>query len=170
MMVSTKLPAAQIACAKMVQQCRMAPGIPTVWLPISFVMAHIEIESGFDPNIKAGDFATTGSVGLMQVAAPTASDVSKAYPKLAGVVYDANKHLLQSHPYTSICTGMLYLHTCREYLLPIFKAPLSYAHVAMAYNEGPGNAGKGVADDAYYYKWLSAQQRFAFLDVPDPMV
>ena len=72
----------------------------------------------------------------------------------------------QTEPYTSICPGMLYLRTCYNYLLPIFKAPLAYRHVCVAYNEGPGNAGKGIADMAYYIKWLSAQQKFAFLDAP----
>ena len=169
-MISSKLPSTCIQLVKLIQTCRMAPRIPTAWLPVSYVMAHIEIESGFDPNIKASDFATTGSVGLMQVASPTVGDVSKAWPNLPGVMYDSNQKMVQTDPYTSICTGMLYLHTCKEYLLPIFYAPLSYRHIAMAYNEGPGNAGRGIADDAYYYKWLSAQQRFAFLDVPDPMI
>lgn len=159
-MLSTKLAAPQVLAVKVVQQVRIAPGIPTAWLPCSFVMAHIQIESGFDPAIYASDFATTGSIGLMQVTAETAREVAAQYPA-AGLT------LPQTDPYTSICTGMLYLNTCRDYLLPIFGAPLLYKHVAMAYNEGPGNAGKGIADVGYYYKWLSAQQAFAFLDMPE---
>jgi hypothetical protein len=162
-MTSTKLTAPEILAAKLIQQCREAPGIPTFWLPISYVMAHVEIESGFDPTIEASDFATTGSVGLMQVEASTAAQTIGQFPA-------AKLTLPQTDPYTSIATGMLYLWQCREYLLPIFGAPLLYSHVAMAYNEGPGNAGNGVADDSYYFKWLSAQQRFAFLDAAPPMV
>ena len=117
-------------------------------------MAHIQIESGFDPSIKASDFATTGSVGLMQVAAPTLGDIKRDYPAAANTLA-----LSQTDPLASICAGMLYLRTCYNYLLPIFKAPLAYRHVCVAYNEGPGNAGKGIADAAYYIKWrLSAAE------------
>ena len=71
MSASTKLSAAEISAAMLIEEVRQAPGIPTAWLPVSFVMAHIQIKSGFDPSIKASDFATTGSVGLMQVEAAT---------------------------------------------------------------------------------------------------
>lgn len=153
----TKLSQIEAATAALIQQIREAPGIPTAWLPISYVMAHVRIESGFDPTVKAADFARTGSIGLMQVEATTASEVGVRWPA-------AKITLAQTDPYTSLVTGMLYLRTCRDYLLPIFKAPLLYRHVCVAYNEGPGNAGKGIADQAYWYKWLSAQQGYAFLD------
>jgi soluble lytic murein transglycosylase-like protein len=164
-LTTTKLTASEILAAKLIQQVRLAPGIPTFWLPVSYVMAHVEIESGFNPTIKASDYASTGSVGLMQVEAATAAQTIKQFPK--GFPQAPTS---QTDPYTSLCTGMLYLEVCRNYLLPIFGAPLEYQHIAMAYNEGPGNAGAGVADPAYYYKWLSAQQRFAFLDMPAPTV
>jgi hypothetical protein len=38
-----------------------------------------------------------------------------------------------------------------------FWAPRAYQHIAVADNEGPGNAAKGSADRAHYYKWLWAQ-------------
>lgn len=153
-----KLTQFQSQVAALIQQVREAPGIPTFWLPISYVMAHVQIESGFDPSVYASDYATTGSVGLMQVARATAADVYKAWPRAFGSTPD------QKDPLTSLTTGMLYLRTCYDYLLPIFQAPLAYKHVCMAYNEGPGNAGRGVADLGYYYKWRSAQQAFAYLD------
>ena len=160
-MTSTKLASEEVACAELVQRCRLAPGIPTAWLPLSYVMAHIEIESGFDPAVKAADFASTGSIGLMQVTRTTAAETIAAFPA-AGLGGP------QTDPYTSICTGMLYLATCRDYLLPIFRAPLSYAHVCVAYNAGPGNAGRLSLHQAlgnrYYFKWRSAQARFAMLD------
>ena len=161
-MASTKLSQAEANTAKLIQQIREVPHIPTVWLPVSYVMAHAEIESNFDAAVKASDFAKTGSEGLMQVEASTVTQLSKMY---ALVLLKP-----QTDPYTSLVTGMLYLSWCKAYLLPIFKAPLLYKHVAMAYNEGPGNAAKGVADEAYYLKWRSAQQRFSFLDKPDPIV
>jgi soluble lytic murein transglycosylase-like protein len=160
--VSAKLSAIQAKIAALIQQCREAPGIPTAWLPISYVMAHVQIESGFDATIKGADFVTTGSVGLMQVEAATAAQVVGQYPA-------AKLTLPQTDPYTSICTGMLYLRDCYNYLLPIFGAPLLYKHVCMGYNEGIGNAGRGVQDTSYYYKWMSAQQIYAHLD-SDPTI
>jgi soluble lytic murein transglycosylase-like protein len=154
----------QSQVAAMIQQVREAPGIPTFWLPVSYVMAHVEIESGFDPNIYAGDYQTTGSAGLMQVERATAGDIQREYAHLANVALNSDGSLNQLDAYTSIVTGMLYLRTCYNYLLPIFKAPLAYRHVCMAYNEGPGNAGKGIQDTSYYYKWLSAQVGFSALD------
>jgi soluble lytic murein transglycosylase-like protein len=154
-----KLTTFQSQTASMIQQIRLAPGIPTFWLPISYVMAHVQIESGFDPAIYAGDYATTGSVGLMQVEAATAGEVQRRWPSAF-----PSPALPQTDPYTSLLTGMLYLRECYDYLLPIFHAPLTYRHVCMAYNEGPGNAGRGVAAAAYYYKWRSSQEEFVFLD------
>lgn len=161
--MATKLSSFQAKCAALIQQCRLAPGIPTAWLPISYVMGHIQIESGFDPNIRAGDFSSTGSVGLMQVTAETAKEVIDQYPA-------AKLGLPQTDPYTSICTGMLYLRTCHNYLVPHFGAAMPYSHICVAYNEGPGNAARGVPDTAYYFKWLSAQQVFAYLDQPPMMM
>ncbi len=158
----SKLTQTQARIAALIQQVREAPGIPTFWLPISTVMAHVQIESGFDASIEAADFPTTGSVGLMQVEAATAAEVAAQYPA-------AKLVLPQTDALTSLTAGMLYLRDCYDYLLPIFGAPLLYRHVCVAYNEGPGNAAKGVADFAYYYKWYSAQQLYAYLD-SDPTV
>lgn len=153
----SKLTQIQAQIAALIQQIRDAPGIPTAWLPISYVMAHVQIESGFDASIEAADFAATGSVGLMQVEAATAAQVAGQY-QAAKIV------LPQTDAWTSLCTGMLYLRDCYDYLLPVFGAPLLYRHVCVAYNEGPGNAANGLADSAYFYKWFSAQQIYAYLD------
>ena len=51
---------------------------------------------------------------------------------------------------------MLYLRHCYAYLLPIL-ASLAYRHIALANNEGLGNAAKGIAYLAYYCQWLSAR-------------
>lgn len=173
--MTTKLTAAEVTCAALIQRIRLAPGVPTFWLPISYVMAHAEIESGFDPAIQASDYAATGSVGLMQVAAETAKETLTAYgPALrsAGLIDTGPTN--QADALTSLATGMLYLRVCYDYLLPIFKAPLAYAHVAVGYNAGPGNAAHMQVQEAlanrYYLKWLSAQQRFAALDASPPMV
>lgn len=152
-----KLTQTQAKIAALIQEVREAPGIPTFWLPLSYVMAHVQIESEFDAAVKAGDFAATGSVGLMQVEMATAAQVAGQYP-LAKIA------LPQTDPLTSLTTGMLYLRDCYDYLLPVFGAPLLYRHVCVAYNEGPGNAADGLADFAYYYKWYSAQQLYAYLD------
>jgi len=156
-MTTTKLTQYQAQVASLIQSIRQQPGIPTAWLPISYVMAHVEIESGFDPAIQARDFATTGSVGLMQVRASTAEGVYKMYPTL-----DWSKG--QADARTSLLTGMLYLRICRNAVLPTFGNPLLYRHVCMAYNEGPGNVIDGRDDSAYWFKWLSAQPRYAALD------
>lgn len=168
---STKLPANEIAVIKLIQRVRLAPVIPTAWLPISYVMAHVEIESGFNPTIPAADYAVTGSVGLMQPETVTATETLQRYATSIGISGLPIKSDM-TDPLSNLTVGMLYLWTCRQYLLPIFGSPppLLYSHIAMAYNEGPGAAGRGEADDAYYYRWLSAQQRFAFLDAPAPTV
>lgn len=173
--MTTKLTAAEVTCAALIQRVRMAPGVSTFWLPISYVMAHAEIESGFDPAIKASDYATTGSIGLMQVSAETARETLAAYgPALRAAGLIESGPTSQTDALTSLATGMLYLRVCYDYLLPIFKAPLAYAHVAVGYNAGPGNAGRLGLQEAlanrYYLKWLSAQQRFAALDASPPMV
>lgn len=173
--MSTKLSAAEINTAALIQKIRMAPGIPTFWLPPSYVMAHVEIESGFDATVKASDYATTGSVGLMQVSAETAKATLATYGNTlqASGLIDCGP-TSQTNPLTSLATGMLYLRVCYDYLLPIFAAPLAYAHVAVAYNAGPGASGRLPLLDAsmapYYLKWKSARQRFAFLDGAEPMV
>jgi soluble lytic murein transglycosylase-like protein len=150
---STKISQAQADFAALVQQAREAPGIPTFWLPISYVMAHVQIESGFDPTIKASDFATTGSVGLMQVTVATAGDIHIRYPQLG---------VDQTDPYTSIAYGMIDLHDCKQYLR--YMANLPYMLICMAYNVGEGAVSRGVRDWPYYYKWLSCQPAWAFLD------
>jgi hypothetical protein len=38
-----------------------------------------------------------------------------------------------------------------------FGAPLAHRQIAVADNEAPVNAAKGIADPTCHYKWLSAQ-------------
>jgi hypothetical protein len=46
-----------------------------------------------------------------------------------------------------------------------FWAPPAYSAHRRSGQRGPGNAAKGVADLAYYYKWLVGAEFVAFLDV-----
>jgi soluble lytic murein transglycosylase-like protein len=148
----------QNQCAIWIQQIREAPGIHTMWLPVSYVMAHIQIESRFDPNVKASDYNTTGSVGLMQVTKSTARYMAKCYPLM---------HITkpQTDPYTSILTGMLDLYNAKQSLIRDFGEDVEYKYICMAYNEGAGNVIRGVADERYYNDWSAAQKGFVSLDI-----
>ena len=121
------------------------------WLRPSFVFAHIQIESDWDPDVLAADFETTGSVGLMQVTRQTA--------KAVGVPGD------QKVPANSILAGMRYLAACMATLRHWLggKQP-PYRLVCIAFNEGPGNVEKGRPDTPYYTTWLAAQKKWAWVD------
>lgn len=118
------------------------------WLRPSYVAAHIEVESGWNPSIHSTD--GFGSIGLMQLLASTARDM--------GVHGD------QRLPANSILGGMRYLSACRHILAGWFGGEPDYKLICAAYNEGPGNVERGRADDAYAEKWYEAQQRWAFVD------
>lgn len=125
------------------------------WLPASYVMAHVRIESGWDPAIKAGDYATTGSIGLMQVTTATA--------KMLG--FDP---ATQDDPAQSLACGVAVLAWCRDYLMKAwgFRQTISYHPVCEAYNQGVGNTVKGQHfADRYWLKWAAAQQGYAFVDM-----
>lgn len=124
------------------------------WLPASFVMAHIRIESGWDPVIKAVDYATTGSVGLMQVTAATA--------KMMGF-----KPADQDIPDESLACGVATLEWCRDYLMKAwgFRETIAYHPICEAYNQGVGNTVKGRKDERYWLKWAAAQQGYSFVDM-----
>ena len=126
---------------------RLAPA----WIKPSYVFAHIKIESGWDPDILAADYATTGSVGLMQVTRATAKEV--------GVPYN------QSIPYNSILAGLRYIKQCQQYLS---KHGVSVEHYAPAivqsYNVGVGGYVKGRRNARYLQKWAEAQNKYAFVD------
>jgi hypothetical protein len=87
---------------------------------------------------------------VAEIYGQTARQVIAQYPA-------ANLTLPQTDPYRSLCTGMLYLRDCYAWLLPIFGGPLAHQQIAVADNESPGNAAKGITGLAYYYKWLPAQ-------------
>ena len=118
------------------------------WLAPSFVFAHIEIESAWNPSVVSTDGA--GSIGLMQVLPATARDM--------GVAGD------QAVPANSLLAGMRYLSACRAILTHWFGEEPDYALIAAAYNEGPGNVEKGRPDDAYVAKWRDAQALWTDFD------
>lgn len=131
------------------------------WLPPSYVMAHVRIESGWKPTIKAADYDTTGSVGLMQVSAPTVADMVRD-----GLIGTASYD--QTVPENSLAAGIAYLGWCRGFLMQAwgFRKSILYHPVCEAYNEGPGNVLKGILDNRYFLKWAYAQQCYAFVDLP----
>lgn len=123
------------------------------WLPPSYVMAHVRIESGWDPTILAGDYASTGSVGLMQVTAATATQMGFSAAD-------------QQKPDVSLATGVAYIKWLRTYLMRKwgFTQSILYHPICEAYNEGPGNVVKGRQDPNYYLKWSAAQMGYSFVD------
>ena len=124
------------------------------WLPASYVMAHVRIESGWDPTIEAGDYAATGSVGLMQVTAATARQFG----------YDPAE---QTDPVKSLAAGIAYIDWARTYLMKAwgFKETILYHPVCISYNQGVGNTVRGNQDPRYFLKWGAAQQGYAFVDM-----
>lgn len=121
------------------------------WLPASYVMAHAQIESTFDPLAVAGDFDSTGSLGLMQVEAATA--------KQMGIKGD------QRDPDVSLRTGIAYIAWLHAFLQAHDIDVTDYAGtIAEAYNEGCGNRAKGRRDPAYAAKWTAAQKEWAHVD------
>lgn len=122
----------------------------------SGIMAHIEIESDWNPNIGDDTGDDAGSAGLMQLIPETAASV--------GV------HGSQLTPPNSILSGMRYLDMCRKILGHYGKADLP--HVVASYNEGPGNALKNLMDPHYWNAWSAAQKKWAYADAlpVDPKV
>jgi hypothetical protein len=58
--MTPKLTKFQSQTAALIQQIRLARASRHSGCRSSYVMAHVEIESGFDPAIKASDFAKNG--------------------------------------------------------------------------------------------------------------
>lgn len=140
----------QLQCLSVIRN--LVAGKP--WLPPSYVMAHVRIESGWDPSIKGSDYAATGSVGLMQVTAPVVKDRG----------YDG---MDQTDPGVSLSTGVAQLVWCRAYLMKAwnFQHSILYHPVCEAYNEGVGNVVRGRDDSRYWLKWSAAQMGYSFVDV-----
>ena len=103
------------------------------WLPASYVMAHVRIESGWDPTIVSTD--GLGSVGLMQLLPSTAKEMG----------YDPAE---QSDPAKSLGAGVAYLGWCRQYLMKAwgFTETISYHPICESYNQGVGNTLRGIRD------------------------
>ena len=153
--IMTPLTPIQFQCLTWIKQIIKERDL--LWLKPSYVMAHVRIESGWDPTIKASDYATTGSIGLMQVTAATAADMAQKY-KLGT--------LDQTSPYDSLLTGAMVLADYRVYLMQKwgFRTSILYRPVCVAYNEGPGNVLKGQPDTAYWLKWNASQHGYSFVD------
>lgn len=128
------------------------------WLPASYVMAHVRIESGWDPSITSSD--GLGSIGLMQVLPATVQDMIRdgfIDPSMADQSVAAN----------SLATGIAYLDWGRAYLMHAwhFTSTILYHPVCLGFNEGYGAVVQGRVDSRYFLKWASAQQGYAFVDV-----
>lgn len=132
--------------------------VDKTWLPPSYVMAHVSIESGWDPTIKASDFSKTGSEGLMQVEAATVQQMIDE-----GFITSAQ--LDQTVPENSLAAGVAYIGWARAFLMKAwgFHDTLSYVPLCSAYNIGVGNVLKGLRNERYYLKWAAKQQNFAFV-------
>ena len=122
------------------------------WLPPSYVMAHVRIESGWDPGIQSSD--GLGSVGLMQLLPATAGQMG----------FDPAG---QGDPAQSLAAGIAYLAWLRRELMRAwgFQETILYRPICVAYNEGPGNVLRGRRDERYWLKWAAAQQGYAFVDM-----
>jgi hypothetical protein len=126
-------------------------GLAALYKP-SGIMAHIQIESSFQPEV--GDHVDTfGSCGLMQVLPATAIQMG-----VKGSMLD---------PCNSILAGMRYLDNCRT-ILGHYAAQqgggLQIEKVVAAYNEGPGNVLHGRQDPSYVEAWTKAQKQWAYVD------
>lgn len=139
----------QMECLPIIQN--LVDGIP--WLPTSYIMAHVRIESGWKAEVKASDYETTGSLGLMQV--------TKATAEMLGFGGQD-----QTVPMISLATGIAAIKWSRSYLMKKwgFKDTILYHPVCEAYNEGVGNVLRGRKDSNYYLKWCAAQVGYAFVD------
>lgn len=138
----------QIACLGTIRG--LAKDLP--WLPASYVMAHVRIESGWEPAVVSSD--GRGSVGLMQVLPATAKEMG----------FDPAG---QADPEQSLAAGIAYLAWLRRELMEAwgFKETILYRPICVAYNEGPGNVLRGRKDERYWLKWAAAQQGYAFVDM-----
>lgn len=141
----TPLTAYQVQCLSWIDQVLVAfPHFS--WLDPSYVMAHIRIESGFDPLVVNN---TGRQDGLMQVIPSTAAQMGEAGP--------------QTDPLTSIRTGMKYLDYCLRTIVADWDArygnvtSIALSAVVEAYNEGPAAVEAGKQDTRYWTKWAAAQ-------------
>lgn len=126
------------------------------WLKPSYVFGHIEIESNWNPTVKAIDYAKTGSVGLLQVTRETAITVGM------GLGWD------QTVPANSIVAGMRDLAMSRHALIVHYGANALEVvydpYIVAAFNEGVGNIFKGHQDLVYVEHWRAAQGPWAYID------
>lgn len=116
----------------------------------SWIMAHIQVESGFQPLVVNGDGRQDG---LMQVIPSTVEQMQ--------VQYTLGQLPPQTDPATSILCGICYWDWAARYLFAAWKEPPPLSAVVMAYNEGAAAAAEGRMVPAYWDDWIAAQQIFA---------
>lgn len=121
------------------------------WLPVSYVFAHVRIESGWEPAVVSTD--GFGSIGLMQVLPAVAAD--------RGFIGQS-----QADSSVSLATGIAQLAWGRAFLLRKWGFhSVKYHPVCEGYNEGYEGVIEGRQDSRYWIKWTAAQQSYAFIDM-----
>jgi soluble lytic murein transglycosylase-like protein len=112
------------------------------YLDPAWIMAIMDIESGYDPVVVNN---TGRRDGLMQVIPSTAADMAKAYGIPASP---------QTDPMTSILSGTAYLDaSARDIIKKRNAVSLPLWDLAQAYNEGMGAVEAGKMDPAYLRKF-----------------
>lgn len=114
----------------------------------ALILGIIEHESSFNPSAYNGSDPNGGSYGLMMLQYPTAQQMG--YVGAPEGLFD---------PATNIQLGVRYVTWLRAYLAA--HGLIGDGYVIAAYNEGPGNAVKGLPDPDYVAAVTAARQRWA---------
>jgi soluble lytic murein transglycosylase-like protein len=140
--MSVGLSSAQRTYLGMVNQA-LAGHPKWAYLDPAWIMAIMEIESGYNPN--AGPNGAGRYDGLMQVIPSTAQDMAAAY----GIPATP-----QTTPMVSILSGIAYLDdSARDIIKKRNAVSLPLWDLAQAYNEGMGALEAGKLDPAYLAKF-----------------
>lgn len=119
-----------------------------VYLDPAWGLTFVQIESGGDPTVKASDYATTGSIGLMQVTSATAAQMASAYGIPKGP---------QTDPRLSLQSGYAYLdYSARDIIKKRNTKSLPLWDLVDAYNEGYGAVEAGRPDPRYLSDFQAA--------------
>ena len=118
------------------------------YLDPAWGLTFVEIESGGDPTVKASDYATTGSIGLMQVTSATAAQMASAYGIPKGP---------QTDPMLSLQSGYAYLdYSARDIIKKRNVKSLPLWDLIEAYNEGYGGEEAGRHVPRYLAEFQAA--------------
>lgn len=117
------------------------------WFDVADVLAVIEIESSFRPQVIGDDGK---SFGLMQLTEGAARDRGYAGP-LSGLLFN---------PELNIRIGMAHLKWSHDFLASRLSDKLTVAHWIGAYNAGVGNVLRGNIPHGYVARWLAARGRY----------